>query len=178
MNEWYILHVQIGREEKVADILKNKLSSKLYRPFIPYKEKIFRRAGVTTTFSTICFPGYVFIESNTAAKVFYDNTKRLIWSIKEILSILSYDGKENFALVESERLLLSMLLKDGDCIRVSSGIIVDGVLHVQSGALVGLENHVVKINRSRMYAEIEVAILGNIQRVGAVLQVLSSQTSL
>jgi len=44
------------KEEKVAEMLRNKLLAKLYRLFIPEIEKYFRRAGITKTESFICFP--------------------------------------------------------------------------------------------------------------------------
>ena len=92
--EWYILHVHIGRENAVVEILRNKLNTALYRPFIPKQEIFFRRAGVTSIQTKHCFSGYIFVESKTTAERFLDDAEGIIRSIKEVYSVLSYDGKK------------------------------------------------------------------------------------
>ena len=172
MAEWYIVHVHLGKEDKVAGIINRKLLAHLYRPFIPQKEIFFRRAGITKIERRICFPGYVFIESQTTAKEFLDTAQRLIASIKEVYSMLSYDGKDDIALTETDMGLLRFLLGDGDCIKVSRGIMVDGVLKVDSGALVGKEETIVKINRSKQIAEIEINLMGEKKHITVGLEII------
>ena len=171
MVEWYILHVNEEKERKVAEILNRKLSPKLYRPFIPQKEKFFRRAGVTSIIKAPCFPGYVFIESQTTADEFLDGAKRLIWSIKEVHSLLSYDGKDDIAMADIG--LLKQLMGGGDCITVSSGNIVDGCAKIESGALVGMESLIVSVNRNRKIAEIEFKLMGETKRIMVGLEIIS-----
>jgi transcriptional antiterminator NusG len=172
MAEWYILHVHLGKEEKVEGILKKKLPSNLYRPFIPQKEKFFRRAGETSIVRAVCFPGYVFIESHTAVGEFMNAAERLIWSIKEVYSLLSYSGKKDITLTENDTELLRQLMGGGDCIKVSRVNIIDDVVKIDSGALVGKESLIIKVNRRKQIAEIEIKLIGGAQRIMVGLEIL------
>ena len=174
MAEWYVLHVHLDREEKIAELLKRKLTPQLYRPFILQKEKFFRRAGVTSIVGGICFPGYVFIESQTSADEFLDAAKQLLWNIKDVHSLLSYDGKEDIALRENSMMLLKRLIGEGDCIKVSRGHIVDGIARVDSGALVGMDGLIKKVDKHNKTAEIEVTLMGEPQRIRLALEIIKS----
>ena len=171
MVEWYIIHVHEGKEEKVAGILKDKLPSALYRAFVPQREKYFRRTGVTKIERSVCFPNYVFIESHAPSSAFKGAAFGLLYSIKEVYSILKYDGKDDITLQENEREFLQRLLGTDDCIRVSSGDIIDGKLKIASGALMGMENAVKKIDRHKMTAELEITIMGKTQRMPVPLEI-------
>lgn len=160
------------KKKKVVAILSNKLNPNLYRPFIPLIEKSFRRAGITTIEKRISFPGYVFIESHTSVAEFNGVTFRLLYSIKEVYAVLRYGGKDNIAIAEDERLFLSKLLGDNNCIELPSGVIEDGIARVNTGALTGLEHLIKKVNRHRREATIEVNLLGEPKQLVIGLEII------
>ena len=173
MLEWYIVKVHLEREMKIAGLLKSKLPSDLYYPFVPQKEFYFRRAGNTKIERKICFPGFVFIESHTTTKDFLNAMKPLLWYVKEINSILSYDGEKDIALTESDIGVLKQLMDEDGCIEASRGDITDGVTRIHYGALAGKEHLIKKINRHKKSAEIEIKLMGEIQRITVALEIIS-----
>lgn len=173
MVEWYVLHVQPGKEAKVTEIIKSKLSSKLYRPFIPYIEKYFRRAGITNREKRICFPGYVFIESQTTAVEFNKVASNLLFSIKEVYSVLQYGAsKDEISMPKHEQTFLKRLLSENDCITASQGTIVDGKVQICSGALLGMEYAIKKIDRHKREAKIKVVLLGKEHLITVALEIV------
>jgi len=173
MIEWYVLHVHMDRETKIAEILKKKLPAALYRPFVPEKESVFVRAGIAKIEKHICFPGYVFIESNTSAHEFIEKAGPVIRAMKEIHSTLSYDGKNDIALAEDEVAVFKKLLNKNDCIEVSRGNIVNGIAQVESGPLVGMEESIRRIRRPKKSAEIEILFRGEPRRINVGLEIIS-----
>ena len=69
--------------------------------------------------------------------------------------------------------LFERLFGGGDCIRVSYGNITDGVVQIKSGALVGMEDLIKKINRNRKHALIELTVMGNTQQIGVAVDIAS-----
>jgi transcriptional antiterminator NusG len=173
MTEWYILYVHTKSENQVMLKLQKKLPSNLYRIFIPYKERFFRKEGILKIEKEICFPGYVFIESKTSANEFRDIAMKYIRNIKEIYSILSRYDKNDIALKESEKQFLEKLLCNCDCIKISYGNFTNGVIHINSGALLGMEKYIMKIVPHKRLAEIEIMILGETKRMFLPLDLTS-----
>jgi transcriptional antiterminator NusG len=170
MIEWYILYVHTRSENQVARKLQKHLPLNLYRVFIPYKERFFKKAGIVKLEKDICFPGYVFIESKTSSKEFLNIATKFIRSINEVYSILSYDNKNDIALNECEKQYLKRLLCNCDCIKASYGYIIDDIMHIKSGALVGMEKAIVKIERHKRLAKIEIMLFGTLKSICVALE--------
>jgi len=153
MDNWIILYVYDGAEERVVRKLKEKLNPSEFQPFIPMKEVIFRRKGIDNIELKMLFPGYVFMQTNVEADLIFDKIKILVRSYSSIYSVLHYDGNEkNIALNRHERISLEQLMDENFCIKGSIGIITDGILHITSGPLMGMENKVNKIDRHKRSA--------------------------
>ena len=65
---WYILFVRTGREQKVEQLLIEKLDTDLFIPFVPVHERIFKIGGVLKRELKPLFPRYVFIESEISSQ--------------------------------------------------------------------------------------------------------------
>ena len=83
---WYVLFARTGAEERLVEQLKYEFSEDSYLPFIPKKIAAYRRKGIKSNFQQICFPGYVFLESDKLAEdVINDFKNRPVQQLKDML---------------------------------------------------------------------------------------------
>ncbi len=67
---WYVMHTAPGREEKAAELLKNKVDRRLWENCrILKKEQLFRIQGRYVLNKKELFPGYLFIETGTPERL-------------------------------------------------------------------------------------------------------------
>ena len=151
--------------------LKNELGGDDV-PFVPQKTCVFRRQGQKSLFQKICFPGYLFIESNKPADGFIEPVRPIVYKQKEAYKFLSYGGVGDIAMHEDERVALSKLL-DNDCrIDMSKGFKEGDSVKVISGALVGCESTILKINKNRHEAVIAVKMFGSMVSISVGFDVI------
>ena len=172
MEDWYVLYVRTGSEEKVKDLLTKLLDQNYHLPFIPMKAKIFRRHGVINKDNQICFPGYVFIKSKYRAHEFIKEVLPVVHKIKEAYLFLHYGDKYDVAMRECEKKSMNNLLGSNFCIESSIGFIEGDAIRIISGGLMWTESTIKKINRHKREAIIEVNIMGDIRQVSVVLEVM------
>ena len=168
---WYIIFVRVGREHKVVQFLKKTLDIDAFRPFILFQEVIFKTAGVVKRELKPLFPGYVFIESHIIENEFIKKTRNIFYSFEDIIFLLRYSDDE-FALKESEKQVLINLCNDGNCIKLSRGIIFGDKMHITDGPLKGYESKVRSINRHKREANVEIEIMGDTQLVSVALEIV------
>lgn len=87
MENCYVLFVRTGKENLIANKLAKMLDTSLYLPFIPMKEKYFRKNGITKKETEICFDGYVFVESSVYPDDFIINMELLLRSSDDMYKI-------------------------------------------------------------------------------------------
>jgi transcription antitermination factor NusG len=68
MNNWCVLFVKTGMEDKITEKLKSSIDVSLALPFTITRERYVRKAGVFSVESNRCFPGYVFIQTGLLAE--------------------------------------------------------------------------------------------------------------
>ncbi len=168
---WYVLFCRTGTEEKLAEKLKSKLGEG-YMPFVPQKTCVFRRHGQKSLFQKICFPGYVFIESDKPASEFIGRVYPVAYKLKEAYRFLCYGDRSDIAMREEERAALSKVFSHDHCIDISTGFKEGDSVKIISGALVGSESKIVKINKNRNEAIIQVAMFGTLVPVSIGLEVI------
>lgn len=180
MENWVILFVRTGSEEKLVHMLKDILCPNEYLPFLPVKEVHRRIKGANCIKRNLLFPGYVFIKTGinanqiakklrTALKV--DN----IWP-QDIIRILHYGDDENdVAVRKSEKLFWERLFDDEFCITGSVGVIEGDNVKVMSGPLVGKEGCIKKINRHKREAIVEMEVMGGVREVRVMLEVVEKR---
>jgi len=157
---WYVLFCRTGAEEKLADKLKNKLGES-YLPFVPQKTCVFRRQGQKSLFQKICFPGYVFIQSDKPAMEFMCHAFPVVYRLKEAYRFLCYGDRTDIAMQEEERVALDRIFGVNHSIDMSTIYKEGDSIKVVSGPFVGQESRILKINRNRYEATIEVAMFNN-----------------
>lgn len=168
---WYVLHVKTGYEEKTADVLKRILGSSCYLPFVPMIEKAHKQNRVFSAVKKVIFPGYVFLQSESAGNVVLKEALPLIIRIKEIYKFLNYGEKTDIVMHENERIALEKLLGPYFFLEGSSGSIEEGLVRVNRGALAGNEHKIKKVNRHKREAVLEVDLMGNLHHITVALEI-------
>lgn len=168
---WYVLFVRTGREQKVEKLLKKRLGTDVFVPFVPLYERLFKISETVKKELKPLFPSYVFIESEVSDQEFLKIRSTLIYISSDILRILRY-GNTEIAMRESEKRMLLSLCNDDHCIESSSGIIVGDRIHVTDGPLKGWESMVRKVNRHKRQAWIEIEFMGDIRLVSIALEIV------
>lgn len=169
---WYVLYARTGAEEKLVEQLKNEFDKDHYLPFIPKKTVIYRRKGVNKEFQQICFPGYVFLESDKPSEEVINDSKNIIYKLKNAYRFLSYGDKSDITMREDERLALSKLFGPECSIDISKGFKEGDKAKIISGALFDFEGTIKRINTSQKQAVIGVWMFGTVTDVIVGLEIV------
>ena len=168
---WYVLFARTGAEERLSEKLKDKLGDS-YLPFVPQKTCIFRRQGKKSEFQKICFPGYLFIESDKPASKFIEYAYPIVYKQKEAYRFLCYGDRADIAMREEEREALSRVFGEEHCIDISKGFKEGDSIKVISGSLMGQESIILRINKGRQEAVIAVEMFGTVVSVSVGIEII------
>jgi len=180
MKNWVILFARTGSEEKLRGILEENLNADEFLPFVPVKVMPYRRKGVVQEVRKPLFPGYVFIQTGIEPGLIAVRLEGALKSIgrknKDVYSILHYGDVESDVVVrEEERLHWERLFDEGFCVKGSVGFIVGDTVRVTSGALMGIESRIKKINRHNREAVVEMKIMGAVREVSLMLEIVEKR---
>ena len=142
--------------------LKKRLAADIYTPFIPRKDWPHVKGGaVLKKEIKICFPGYVFIRSEKQVKNSISELQASINGISEAYYFLYYgNDKQDMALRNDERVLMERLMNTEFCMNSSIGFMEGDCVKIVSGTLEGIESQIIKINKQKRTAVIEVDMFG------------------
>jgi len=173
MKNWVVLFARTGSEEKLVNTLKGKLNVEEYLPFVPTKETPYRRKGVLHKVRKPLFPGYVFVQTEVEPSQIVDRVEATLKSVRDAYTILHYgDDKKDVVLREGERLYWERLFDADFCVVGSVGFIVGDRIQITSGALMGLEGQIKKIDRHKRIAIVEMKMMGAVRDVSLMLEVV------
>lgn len=164
---WYVVQVRTGTEEAIKVQCEKVVEKRvLGKCFIPYYKALKKYHGDWHVEQKILFPGYIFIIS--------DDAERLFLELKKVLGLtkLLGMGQDILPLSETEIEFLRLCGKEEMIVDISVGIIEDGGLRVIEGPLMGLERYVRKIDRHKRRAYIEVELAGEVKRTQVGLEVV------
>ena len=179
MKNWVVLFSRSGSEDKTINELKGVLNNYGFLPFAPLKEKAQRNKGIITKKCERMFPGYILLQTEIEPKQITENLRLALrennlMEKRNIYSILHYgDDKQDIVMHETERLQLERLLDDSFCVAGSVGFIEGDKIWITSGPLKGMESHIIKINRHKREATIEMEMMGAVRQVQVMLEVVS-----
>jgi len=158
---WYVLFVRTGSEEKLVKILNEKLARDTFKPFVLKGTHIRRRQGECTKFESLCFPGYVFVETEMASAEFREYANAVILPLDNIFRLLDYGDKSDIGIAvrEEERLFLNAVFGDEYCLDVPRILKEGDSVKVVSGPLAGHESYIVRLNKNGVVIAVE--LLGN-----------------
>lgn len=180
---WYVLYVRTNTEHKVVNSFQRAYIQKgvAYdlEVFCPeserfYKDKQTKTFGKQFTKRPL-FPGYVFVETNMPSKEFRNAFYEVIWNSADIIKLLRYGDSDEIALSLEERCRFEYLMKGKRCIEHSIGFIVGDRIVVQAGGLIGMEGHIIKINRHNRTADVEIQMFNQKISIKVALEIVSRQ---
>lgn len=173
MGNWYVFHVQTGKEQTACDLLNKLFDSEESSAFIPQVETIFKSSKLIRKELKPMFPGYIFTESILEEKIFVTQTYKYARFSKCIFNLLSNDTFSNIRLSEDEKNFLLGFCNDKYIVEESIGLIDGDKVYITSGPLKGRESIIRKIDRHKRRVEIELMYFGDIRRISVSLEIVA-----
>lgn len=149
---WYLLRIPQGREASVCAELKRLLPEEvLTDAFVLRKERWMKRQGRWFLEAKNMYWGYAFAISPDAVGL-----AKAISGLTLPVELVGSESKSWAPLADEVASWYEAVTDGSHVIRSSTAVIVDGVLHVQSGPLVGMESRIAKIDRHRRRCQVRV----------------------
>lgn len=167
--KWYILFVKTSEEEKIAKILKKEQ----FNSFVPKMKMLYHKNGQNSLKEKVMFPGYVFIESELNQKDFIINLNHFHEKNPRFMKLLKVDNEGTAALYPEEKEYLEQLLNENKTMEHSMGIIEGDKVIILEGPLKGLESKIIKIDRHKRRALLEMMICNVATQVKVSLEIIS-----
>lgn len=155
---YYVIQVKTGKEQQaIEDIMKYKSGDAFFDVFAPYRKVIRKYKGVEKEVIERCFPGYVFVETDDAKKLFFDlywvpGFTRLLGRESDTYNFVPLDKDESRMIdilyaSENNRIteISNIEVREGEEIRV-----LDGPL-----SLLGVQGKIKKVNLHKRTVTIE-----------------------
>lgn len=169
---WYVVQTVTGREQDLVEIIYKGVDHGVFDETFIFERKVIKRlGGKWVSLIEPLFPSYVFVETNTISKLYYELKK-----FSEFFRILGSREGEFIAVSEGEQKFLKTLCS-GFSDRISgsrrrylvelSKVVFDknSVIIGFEGPLAFLENNILSINLRKRYALVEVEIGGKVRTV-------------
>lgn len=160
---YYVIQVKTGKEQQaIDDILKNKPDDASFDVFAPYRKILKKFKGVQKEIIERCFPGYIFVETDDAKKLFFE----LYW-IPGYTRLLGREADTyNFVPLDKDesRMIDILYSKNSNRITEISNIEVkEGqTIRVLDGPLMGLETQIKKVNFHKRTVTVEFMMCGRL----------------
>jgi len=174
-DNWYVMSVWMGKENSVVRDIKAYNAEKGIKnisPFIPMKERFFKKGDCAKKENIMMFPGYVFAETPMGTGEFLSYARGVRWRYENPIEVLSYGDSGEYALRMEERILLMQLMNHEWCVSASVGFKENGRTKIISGPLRGCEAQIKKIDRYKMNASVELDMHGKKMMVDVGLEFL------
>ena len=153
---WYFVEVEKQHEEDVLELMK----SSPFEAFLPKKQRYFKKQELVTWVERLLFPGTIMIVSNFPQAEFTKQFNEWLSQHSDLSQLIHLEEKEYFFLQEDERLFLNSLMNEQRVIPISTGVLNEKQLIVESGPLQGVESRIKKIDRHQRTAQVQFQICG------------------
>lgn len=170
-DNWYVIQVKSGREEKIKETCQHLISPEIYEAcFVPKCKRMKKYHGKWDEVEEILFKDYVFMITDHIDVLF--NQLKLI---PDLTKVLGNDGSNILPILEDEAKALLKFGKSKHIIEMSKGYIVGDEVNIISGPLVDYHGKIAKINRHKRVAFIELKLFDQITTVKVGLEVISKE---
>lgn len=157
------LFCEAGHEGYVAHEIERQQAGKA---LLPRKVKRIFRKGAWVDEQKRMMPGYVFMFSNAAYP------KAELRRIDHVIRVLHYEEEPEGYLMGRDRELAEMLLKKDGLLGVLAAIEVGGRVQITDGLLQHYRGKVLKMDKRKQMAEIQLDIAGDVTSVWLSYEVL------
>ena len=160
---YYVIQVKTGYEDRTIEAIDRQLGGKDgFDVFSPYRLINRKYRGVWKEVKERCFPGYVFVETDTPKDLFFD----LYW-VPEFTKLL---GREpltyNFVPLNPDeaRMVDILYSENNDRITTISDIVVkEGqIVRILNGPLQGMKSRIKKVNLHKRSVTVEFMMCGRL----------------
>ena len=152
----YVIRVMTGKEKKYISCIERESSQLDGRILWPRRSLVIRKSGIKTEKVSSLYPGYLFWETG-------ELTDKSIMMLKKASGFIRF-LKSDFEILpisEEERYLLHNLISGGEVIRQSRVVFdEDSRIRVVDGPMKGLEGSIVKVDRRKGRAKVQLALHG------------------
>ena len=164
----YVIWVQTLKEHEFKARFEKEISTSLYSRLLlitriekqKHKEDYIEK-------ERLMFPGYLFVETDCPDKI-----HETLCSQSEYIRILGNDG-EFLPLSQKEEDFINRITGRSERVGMSLGIIEDGTVKVLSGPLCGFEQYIVKVDRHKRKAYLEMELFGESKKIVAGLEIVA-----
>ncbi|MBM6840746.1 antiterminator LoaP [[Clostridium] spiroforme] len=171
-DNWYVIQVKTGNEEKIKDICQRLISKDVLQEcFIPKTKRIRKIRGNIIEREEILFKGYVFMITDAI-----DDLYQCLKLIPELTKVLGNDGSNILPILQEEAIFLLKFGKQDHIVDMSKGYIIGSKIMILTGPLVGNEGIIRKIDRHKRIAYIEVKLFDQITTVKVGLEIISKSS--
>ena len=163
----HVIQVMAGMEDVTEKLLRKYLDDSWYTElFVPRYASMRRYGGVWHDILKAMFPGYVFVETEEAEKVFVrlryiPKSMHIIYAEREILAV--YPEEEKF---------LRDMIDEEYIVQMSRGFMIGDRLCITEGALQKHQGKIIKIDRHKRLATLSVNLFGRETPVEVGLEVV------
>ena len=164
----YVLYVGASREEVTKGLVERVASPEAYDEiFFPTFEKRIKRAGTWRTVDAYLVPGYLFVVTEDVGFL-----REELMSVPALTKLLSM-GEQFVPLGPEETEWLEHLTHPFErTIAFSEGYIVGDRVVVTTGALMGQESRITKIDRRKRFAYLDFNIMGRTKTIKVGLEIV------
>ena len=147
---WYLLKVRVGSEAATCERLLRAVPRDLLLDCFPLvKERWFKRAGAWSLQRATAYRGYAFAVTADPAGL-----AKALSRLSVQAEIAGADGRAWMPLAPDAQEWFERCMDADHVLRSSTAVIVDGVLHVKEGPLMGQEDRISKVDRHRRRCEV------------------------
>lgn len=165
VDKHYVIQVVSGEEFKTLQLVKTIVASELLEDaYIPVVEQYRKYHGEWRVVKEILFPGYLFVVSDRIAELYF-----ALKRVPRFTRLLGADKEFLWPLSEEEvAFLQSFCANKSHTVDLSLGYIVGDKVTITSGPLVGKEASIIKIDRHKRIACLEIRFFNQtlISKVG------------
>ena len=165
---WYAVQVRSGKEDEIVracDILIYDLT--LVECFIPRTKKMKKFRGKWHDINEILFKGYVFMITDHV-DVLYNELKK----IPDLTKLLGNDGEHIYPIRKEEAMFLTRFGGKEHIVDMSYGFIEGDKIRVTNGPLMGQEGDIIKIDRYKRIAYVNVSLFDRLTTVQVGLEII------
>lgn len=155
MPKWYVIQVNTGKEKSIQQqCLKTIDRADLSAVLIPTYSSQFKLKGEWKERRNMLFPGYVFLET--------DDIEYVMTRLSGIVGMtrMLRLGEAVVPITDSEQKIIERLTGADGNAELSFGVMEGSRIEVTQGPLKGLESQIIKIDRHKRLAWIELHMFG------------------
>jgi len=155
-SRWYLVHAP-GREQATCDKVKKLISPDLLEDaFVMRRERVKKYHGEWVTYKTMMYPEYFFVVTKDVNAL-----DKELCKLSFPAHICKGENRFYAPMAEEAQAWYEQMMDATHTIRTSTAVIIDGELQIQKGPLVGQEDRVVRIKRSKCVCDVAVSEGGN-----------------